>query len=578
HWVALCDGNAVGGKLLKELLDAKQQAAGQRLVIARSSGFPKSSQGKTNRLMKQLILEGGQRTIIQDVEWRKMAALKTFKKVHSGRELETFLLQQRPSLHLQCIREILDLDGFTRKKERSPRVNKPSLPTPPPLTPPNIPGPEETSLTDQEATLTDQKDPSLPDRVEVGILSSRQQQPAYLDISQLKRHAAFMGASGSGKTTLALRIIEQLLAQGIPAVLLDRKGDLAGYRKPGVWGQKVDFPGSVTQHELPLDNILVTLYTPGHSDGRLANLPLLPADAHLLTDHERSLAAKVASESLTGMMKYGNSQKAKGKEAVLMRALSYLMQEPQAISAYDLLDFIKEQDADFVTELGAMAKFLVELSLDLEILLSTHSTLLEQQKNGLELGRMLRQTIVDNSLLTPLSIICTKYLTEVEEFFWIAQFLMEVARWGGKNPSEKLQSVIFIDEADQYLPAQRKPPTKQPIENLLRRARSMGIGIMLGSQNPGDFDYRARDNILSWYLGRLTQKTGIDKVADFFSQSGHNVSALATQSQGEFHVVCEQKVKRIKAHRNLVSLPSQLGVDEIVQLAALGPCKASMLI
>ena len=42
----------------------------------------------------------------------------------------------------------------------------------------------------------------------------------------MKRHAAVLGGSGSGKTTLALSLIEQLLLKGIPAVLIDRKGDL----------------------------------------------------------------------------------------------------------------------------------------------------------------------------------------------------------------------------------------------------------------------------------------------------------------------------------------------------------------
>ena len=43
-----------------------------------------------------------------------------------------------------------------------------------------------------------------------------------MDASELTQHAAFLGGSGSGKTTLALSVIEQLLLEGIPAVLVDR--------------------------------------------------------------------------------------------------------------------------------------------------------------------------------------------------------------------------------------------------------------------------------------------------------------------------------------------------------------------
>ena len=71
------------------------------------------------------------------------------------------------------------------------------------------------------------------------ILSGREignlGRPVTLNKSVLKRHAAYLGGSGSGKTTLALSLIEQLLLRGIPAVMIDRKGDLASYANPEVW-------------------------------------------------------------------------------------------------------------------------------------------------------------------------------------------------------------------------------------------------------------------------------------------------------------------------------------------------------
>ena len=61
-----------------------------------------------------------------------------------------------------------------------------------------------------------------------------------------------------------------------------------------------------------------------------------------------------------------------------------------------------------------------------------------------------------------------------------------------------LQAAAFFDEADAYIPAIGSPPTKEPMFDLLRRARSAGIGVLLATQNPGDFDYKARDNIATW--------------------------------------------------------------------------------
>ena len=52
-------------------------------------------------------------------------------------------------------------------------------------------------------------------------------------------------------------------------------------------------------------------------------------------------------------------------------------------------------------------------------------------------------------------------------------------------------------------PAVGKPATKGPMEGLLKRARSAGIGLFLATQSPGDLDYKCRDQILTWLLGRV---------------------------------------------------------------------------
>ncbi|MGH8659160.1 MAG: helicase HerA-like domain-containing protein [Gammaproteobacteria bacterium] len=60
--------------------------------------------------------------------------------------------------------------------------------------------------------------------------------------SKLTRHAAFLGGSGSGKTTLALHLIENLMLAGVPAVLIDRKGDLCRYASDVAWNQPLSSP------------------------------------------------------------------------------------------------------------------------------------------------------------------------------------------------------------------------------------------------------------------------------------------------------------------------------------------------
>jgi hypothetical protein len=57
-----------------------------------------------------------------------------------------------------------------------------------------------------------------------------------------------------------------------------------------------------------------------------------------------------------------------------------------------------------------------------------------------------------------------------------------LSRWncnrGAKSLRQRLQAVLLFDEADIYLPAgTRQPATKATMEDLLKRARSAGVGI-----------------------------------------------------------------------------------------------------
>src|SRR5439155_17705886 len=69
----------------------------------------------------------------------------------------------------------------------------------------------------------------------LGRTLSLQPAPVAFEPNEFTQHAAFLGGTGSGKTTAALNLIEQLLARDVPAVLLDRKGDLCRYADPAAW-------------------------------------------------------------------------------------------------------------------------------------------------------------------------------------------------------------------------------------------------------------------------------------------------------------------------------------------------------
>src|SRR6185503_3208095 len=98
---------------------------------------------------------------------------------------------------------------------------------------------------------------------------------------------------------------------------------------------------------------------------------------------------------------------------------------------------------------------------------------------------------------------------------------MEALLFCQRNPNDELQAVVMFDEADLYIPANAKPATAEPLQSLLKRARSAGLGIMLATQSPGDLDYKSRDQITSWFIGRVREDTALRKLkAAFQSESG----------------------------------------------------------
>lgn len=73
------------------------------------------------------------------------------------------------------------------------------------------------------------------------------------------------------------------------------------------------------------------------------------------------------------------------------------------------------------------------------------------------------------------------------------------------------------------------------MENALKRFRSARLGLLLANQSPGDFDYKAKDNIRSWFVGRVKEPTALAKMKPMLSEARTDVaSRLPAQGAGQF--------------------------------------------
>lgn len=393
---------------------------------------------------------------------------------------------------------------------------------------------------------------------------------------ELTRHCAILGGSGSGKTTLALNLVEQLIISGIPAILVDRKGDLCRYALKAAWEDCLPDQEALGRRQQLKDAIDVALFTPGHSGGRPLSISVAPPGLGDMPSSELEQSAKIAASALASMMNYKSSANDQAKLAILTKAVVVLSQAQtrgdSSISLDELLEFINQQDESLVRAVGYIdTKHFKKLVENLQTLQIMNGDLLGTYPDRLDAEALLGLNEWKKQGKTRLSIISTKFLGGgASVLFWVTQLLVELGRFASKKPSPHLQGVVLFDEADMYLPAVSKPPTKEPMENLLRRARSAGIGILLVSQSPGDFDYKCKENVRTWFLGLIKEKTAIEKMKPMLAEAKVDVAAkLPSQQVGQFFVIREGRVDSLAGDPSLIKT-EQLTEVEILGLARQG--------
>lgn len=585
--VFLCNRPTQGGGLKRQLDKVLTAMQGKPCFMLRASDFPPNKKNQTAQAFRKFRDGGGRQLLVPIPEWERMMTVREFTAHHRGDAgMAQWLEGTKPLSSLISIIHLLRLDLLGRPV---PRLVAKDMDDPQAT----LDGFDKLSA-DQAASGAQgaaaglpANDDDLPISVILdengsygaSILSGREignrGRPVTLNKSVLKRHAAFLGGSGSGKTTLALSLIEQLLLRGIPAVLIDRKGDLASYANPEVWrANDNEAPERRAEREKLADAIDVAVYTPGRASGRPISITLLPTGINELPEHEQQLLANLSAAALGEMLHLRNSathQKQSGVLAVALRILGALSNSEVTLA--DLIHLLEDEHPELTDQTQRMdpsGKLRRDLVAQLDSLRLRNAALFEGGGEPLRMESLLGLGRFQRPNRTRLSIIYTGFLGDNENIlFWVSQFLSEALRFCQRNPNDELQAVVMFDEADLYIPANAKPATAEPLQSLLKRARSAGLGLMLATQSPGDLDYKSRDQITSWFIGRVREDTALRKLkAAFQSESGLDpATALPGQTVGEFHLVQEGLVRPMKAQRSLIAA-EQVPFDRIEQLAA----------
>ena len=364
----------------------------------------------------------------------------------------------------------------------------------------------------------------------------------YYDPQDLTTHMVITGMTGSGKTGMGIILLEEAALKGIPAILVDPKGDL-------------------TNHLLHFPDFLPTDFAPwvdadaAKREGQTVEQAAEAAAASWKKGTERSGIDRDRMEKLGKAVDYAIYTP--GSDSAIPVSILSSLKAP-AIDWEDNKEMLRESISSTVTALLELVGFkgidpvrsrehilmsnIFEHAwsdgedLDLEsLILQVQNPPFEKlgvfavskfypEKDRFELAMLLNNFIAAPSFESwlegqPLDIASLLYspdgkpkhsvfylahLADAERMFFVTLLYSAVETWmRTQSGTSDLRALIYFDEIVGYLPPVANPPSKPIILRMLKQARAFGVGLVLSTQNPIDLDYKALSNAGTWIIGKL---------------------------------------------------------------------------
>ncbi len=374
-------------------------------------------------------------------------------------------------------------------------------------------------------------------------MAAKQSKPGWLlyDSKDLVTHAVCVGMTGSGKTGLCIGLLEEAAIDGIPAIVIDPKGDLANLmltfpqlrgedfapwineddaRKKGLspanfatqqaelwkkglreWGQ------SGERIQKLKDAAEFVVYTPGSNAGLpVSILKSFAAPSQKILDDAELLRERVSTTttSLLGLIGVV-ADPIKNREHILLSTI--LDQAWRKGQDLDLASLIQQIQTPPLSKVGVLdldsfypSKDRFALAMQLNNLLAAPGFSSWLEGEALDVGQMLHSPAGKPRI----AIFSIAHLSDAERMFFVTLLLSQTLGWiRGQSGTTSLRAILYMDEIFGYFPPVANPPSKAPLLTLLKQARAYGLGVVLATQNPVDLDYKGLANTGTWFIGRL---------------------------------------------------------------------------
>ncbi|MFN2303385.1 MAG: helicase HerA domain-containing protein [Anaerolineales bacterium] len=372
--------------------------------------------------------------------------------------------------------------------------------------------------------------------------SAMQDELIFYDPDDLTTHAVITGMTGSGKTGLGIIMLEEAALQGIPAIVIDPKGDLTNLllhfpdllpedfrpwvdkdaaRREGTSIEEVaekaaslwknglaSYDLGEPQLEALREAVDFAVYTPGSDSGLPVSIlasfsaPIIPWEGN-----KEVLRDKISSTvtAILGLIGIKNIDPVRSKEHIL---LSNIFEEAWRNNQdLDMATLIMQVQSPPFEKLGVFSldqfypekeRFKLAMLLNNFLAAPAFQTWLEGQP--MEIGSILYSA----SGKPRHSVFYLAHLSDQERMFFITLLYTTIESWmRTQKGSTSLRALVYFDEIAGYLPPVANPPSKNIILRMLKQARAFGVGLIVATQNPVDLDYKAISNAGTWLIGKL---------------------------------------------------------------------------
>ncbi len=351
------------------------------------------------------------------------------------------------------------------------------------------------------------------------------------DSKDLVTHAVCVGMTGSGKTGLCINLLEEAAIDGIPAIIIDPKGDLcnllltfpnlapedfAPWVEEGVdaaqqaqlWKDGLAKWGEDGERIKRLrDAADFRIYTPGSNAGLpVSILKSFVAPPETIRQDNEALAERINTTVTSLLALIGiDADPVRSREHILLSNI--LNHEWFAGRDLDIAGLIQKVQTPPITKVGVMeldsyfpAEDRFELAMSLNHLLASPSFASWMEGESLDVAKFLHTQTGKPRL----SIFSIAHLSDAERMFFVSLLLNQVLGWmRTQSGTTSLRAILYMDEIFGYFPPVANPPSKLPLLTLLKQGRAFGLGVVLATQNPVDLDYKGLANTGTWFIGRL---------------------------------------------------------------------------